>query len=184
MTTPRPPYALIFGNAIRLLNDASLLVDNHRYASAFALAVLGVEEIGKALLNVWEAEEPLTKTKAWQSPHIRKQTAVSSLLVGALAVRTFPQDAAMDFANLDFNGLTKVFNESAEGQLFQVIQNGELDKRKQNALYQDDWITSVEDDFAELHVNSIIKIAGAAWDALDDSFTRRVGRAFYEITLV
>jgi AbiV family abortive infection protein len=52
--------SLILGNATRLLNDARLLVDHHRYASAFALALLG-EEIGKMLLKSWEAERPLAK---------------------------------------------------------------------------------------------------------------------------
>ena len=40
---------LMLGDATRLLGDATLLVDHHRYASAFA--VLGVEEIGKALIE-------------------------------------------------------------------------------------------------------------------------------------
>jgi len=40
-------------NAKRLLRDAKLLSDNKRYASAFALAVLGLEEIGKVILKRW-----------------------------------------------------------------------------------------------------------------------------------
>ena len=40
-------------NAKRLLRDAKLLSDNKRYASAFALAVLGLEEIGKSILRQW-----------------------------------------------------------------------------------------------------------------------------------
>jgi hypothetical protein len=56
--------------------------------------------------------------------------------------------------------MTANFNDSEEGQLFLLIKNKHLEKRKQNALYQDDeWVTSVEDDFAEQHVNSIFKIA-------------------------
>jgi AbiV len=38
-------------DAARLLNDARLPADHSRLASAFALAVLAVEEIGKALLD-------------------------------------------------------------------------------------------------------------------------------------
>ena len=41
---------LILGNATRFLNDPRLLVEYSRFASAFALAVLGgVEEIGNAM---------------------------------------------------------------------------------------------------------------------------------------
>lgn len=35
------------------VDDARLLVDHRRFASAFALGVLGVEEIGKALIEAW-----------------------------------------------------------------------------------------------------------------------------------
>jgi AbiV family abortive infection protein len=50
-----PDISRTTGNARRILGDARLLSDNQRYASAFALAVLGLEEIGKALLSlrVW-----------------------------------------------------------------------------------------------------------------------------------
>ena len=89
----------------------------------------------------------------------------------------------MDLADDKLKSLTKMFNESVEGRLFMLIQQQELDKRKQSALYQDDWLTSVADDFAEEHVNSIFKIASDARDAIDDKFIRRVGRAFYEETL-
>jgi len=66
----------IIENAARLLSDAQFLADSSRYASAFALAVLGVEEIGKAILKAWSAIEPLPKTKVWRSLHLEKQTAV------------------------------------------------------------------------------------------------------------
>ena len=89
----------------------------------------------------------------------------------------------MDLADDKLKSLTKMLNESVEGRLFMLIQQQELDKRKQSALYQDDWLTSVADDFAEEHVNSIFKIASDARDAIDDKFIRRVGRAFYELTL-
>ena len=40
-------------NAKHLLRDAVLLNDKGRHASAFALAVLGLVEIGKAILRRW-----------------------------------------------------------------------------------------------------------------------------------
>jgi AbiV family abortive infection protein len=40
-------------NAKHLFRDAVLLNDKGRHASAFALAVLGLVEIGKAILRRW-----------------------------------------------------------------------------------------------------------------------------------
>ena len=92
----KPGETLTLSNATRLLVDARFLLDNNRFAGAFALAVLGVEEIGKALLDGWNADAPLAKPKA--SFHIQKQTAVASLLVGTLAVRTYPEGSLVDLA--------------------------------------------------------------------------------------
>jgi len=177
-------HALILRNALRLLNDAGLLLDNKRFASAFALAVLGVEEIGKALLVSWESDRPLAKSKDRQSAHIRKQMAVAALLVGALTVQTFP-GGTLDFESLDFEAATRAFNESSEGELFVLIQSRQLDWRKQNALYQDEeWATSVEDTFAEEHVASVFEIAEDALEAFREDRTKEVARAIFETTLV
>jgi AbiV family abortive infection protein len=85
----KPGETLTLSNSTRLLNDARLLVDHRRFASAFALAVLGVEEIGKVLLDGWKADAPLAKPRA--SLHIQKQTAVSSLLLGVLGCQNIPR---------------------------------------------------------------------------------------------
>jgi AbiV family abortive infection protein len=173
---------LVLANATRLLNDARLLVEHRRFASAFALAVLAVEEIRKALLDGWDTERPLAKPKTYQSQHIRKQMAVASLLLGTFIVRTYPGDSLA--ANLEgdrLTSLTKKFNESPAGQFFLYTHDRELEKRKQNALYQDDWLTAVADDFAEEHVNDIFKIADDARDDLNDDLIRRYGRALYEL---
>ena len=79
----------VIANAARLLQDAKLLVDHTRFASAFALAVLGIEEIGKVVLDIWGSAAPLSKPVVRRSTHIRKQAAVSSLLLAAFAVREF-----------------------------------------------------------------------------------------------
>ena len=50
---------LVIANATRLLDDARLLVGHRSFASAFALALLAVEEIGKALIDGWSEEAPL-----------------------------------------------------------------------------------------------------------------------------
>jgi AbiV family abortive infection protein len=174
--------SLILGNATRLLDDARLLVEHRRYASAFALALLGFEEIGKVLLKSWEAEKPLAKAKVWRSQHIQKQAAVATLLNGALLARMFPR---VDWKTIDFDAVTKAFNDSDEGQILALIREGHLDRRKQNALYlDDDLITAVEERFAEMHVGGMLKLASDAQEALASPFNRTAGRAFYEAAVL
>jgi hypothetical protein len=79
---------LIMANAARLLADAKLLANHTRFASAFALAVLGVEEIGKVILDIWETAEPLPTPKIRKSSHLRKQSAVGSVLLASFALST------------------------------------------------------------------------------------------------
>ena len=55
---------------------------------------------------------------------------------------------------------------------------------KQSAIYQDDWLTSISDDFAEEHVVSVFHIAEDARDVINDGHIRRAGRVFYQTTLV
>jgi AbiV family abortive infection protein len=172
---------LILGNATRLLNDARLLVENGRFASAFALAVLGIEEIGKALIDGWATDAPLAKSK-FASLHIQKQSAVASLLVGAFAIRAIHGGSIADLEGERLTALTRKFNESDAGRLFWLIREQELDKRKQNALYQDDFLSNVADDFAEEHVDAIFQIASDATDVITDRHIRVAGRAFYVVS--
>ena len=68
---------MVISNAKRLVRDAELLKDHERYASAYALAILGLEEIGKVILKRWGEPD---KERRW---HLSKQMAVSSLLIPA-----------------------------------------------------------------------------------------------------
>ena len=46
----------VLENARRLLSDAELLFENERYRSATALAILSMEEAGKACVIRWREE--------------------------------------------------------------------------------------------------------------------------------
>ena len=175
---------LILANANRLIRDAELLAQHRRYASAFALAVLGLEEVGKALLKYWESDglwkdAPLPKKEL--SLHMRKQSAVACMMIGGKIVRKFPKGP--DWATLDTAALTDEFNASDAGQAFAAIRNRDLDRRKQNALYQDDGLlTAVEDDFAAAHVESLFTILGAVHQASTDIVAHKAGRELYRLT--
>ncbi len=67
---------------VRLADDAALLRDADRQASAFVLAVIHLEEIGKLIICMWRhirLELPVRE----QRDHVSKQSAVFSLILAA-----------------------------------------------------------------------------------------------------
>lgn len=170
----------VIANAARLLQDAKLLFDHTRFASAFALAVLGVEEIGKVILDIWGSAAPLSKPVARRSAHVRKQAAVSSLLLASVAVREF--SAEVDNEEL-VHRVAEAFRLSHEGQFMSNVHVGALDKAKQIGLYRDDWLTDASlhaDQFTEADVDAIFTIARRAIEAVEDTLIMNTGRAIYE----
>jgi len=172
----------VIANAARLLQDAKLLVDHTRFASAFALAVLGIEEIGKVILDIWGSAAPLSKPVVRRSTHIRKQAAVSSLLLAAFAVREF--GTAVDDASEELvQRVAEGFSLSREGQLMFQVLGGALEKTKQLGLYRDDWLTDASlhaDQFSDADVDAIFTNAGRAMEVVGDARIMRTGRAIYE----
>jgi AbiV family abortive infection protein len=173
---------VVIANAERLLQDANLLVDHTRFASAFALAVLGVEEVGKVILDIWGSAAPLSKPVVRRSAHIRKQSAVSSLLLGSFAVTEF--GTVVDDANEELvEHVADAFRLSREGRFMAQVHGGALEKTKQLGLYRDDWLTDASlhaDQFSDADVNAILSIARRAIEVLDDARIMRTGRAIYE----
>lgn len=175
-------HTAIIANAARLLQDAKLLVDHSRCASAFALAVLGVEEIGKVVLDIWESAAPLSKPVVRRSAHVRKQAAVSSLLLAAFAVKEF--GTVVDDANEALlQRVADAFRLSDEGRLMSQVLGGALEKTKHLGLYRDDWLTEASlhaDQFSDTDVDAIFTIARRAIEVVDDGRIMRTGRAIYE----
>ncbi len=64
LLTSTPP---IIRNAKRLLADADLLAENGRYASAFVLATLALEEVGKVVLGFQHYEAGLMDLASYES---------------------------------------------------------------------------------------------------------------------
>ncbi len=172
----------VIANAARLLRDAKLLVDHTRFASAFALAVLAVEEIGKVILDIWGSAAPLSKPVLRRSAHLRKQAAVSSLLLASFAVREF--GAVVDDANEELvQRVAAAFRLSDEGRFMSQVHVGALDKTKQLGLYRDDWLTDASlhaDQFNGADVDAIFTIARRAIEVVGDARMMRTGRAIYE----
>lgn len=155
------PLKAIRRNAERLLSDALVLYDLKRWASATALAVLAVEEMGKYFLIKWEKSD----TRALSS-HKAKQGILASFLIVRAISRA--ENAWMTERGLErkhwseLNPDIQAYLESPEGQKWRKkideewekiavegiiadehrdigvrINRGEIDKIKQAAFYVD-----------------------------------------------
>lgn len=175
---------LIIENVARLLRDAKLLADHSRFASAFALAVLAIEEIGKVVLEIWDSAEPLSKPKGRRTAHIRKQAAIGSLLLASFAVREFGDlDADGDITDEIVDRVSGAFQSSYEGRFLSHIENGVLEKTKHVGMYRDDWLTAMSlhaEQFEQSDVTAIFEKARQAIASISDVRVMRTGRAIYE----
>ena len=112
----------VLANAQRLLKDADLLYQNHRYASATALTIIALEEVGKYLLDVWEQQPPNewdkmpTKfTYDKNKYHISKQAAVVALFTAG-AIRAKHIKKQVNFKNLNEQEVDKLIDAVKEAQ--------------------------------------------------------------------
>jgi AbiV family abortive infection protein len=175
----------VVANAARLLSDAKFLSDGGRFASAFALAVIALEEIGKVILDIWDEAVPLQKHKAAQSAHLRKQAAVASLLLARTAV-TEVGEANIDdpIPDILVERVAKALFESRDGKFSREVLMGALDKTKQVALYRDGWLDAAglhADQFDQSDVTALFDRVRSAIEAVGDQKLVRVGRAIYEV---
>jgi AbiV family abortive infection protein len=174
----------VVANAARLLGDAKFLSENGRFGSAFALAVLGLEEIGKVILDIWAAAGPLQEGKLRRSSHLRKQLAVAALLLACKAVVAVGNDEIEGPISDELvERVAKALHDSEEGRFNTHVGLGALDKTKQLALYRDDWADAFgisADQFDQSDVTKIFDTARQAIAAVGDNKLVRVGRAVYE----
>jgi AbiV family abortive infection protein len=126
-------------NGLRLLDDAKLLHEHARYASAYALSVLAMEELGKALLKTWVIPD-----KGRGYSHLTKQRAVASLLLAQFIEMEFGHEIKTGWeGNEDLiDRVAKALAESKAGKFSGHVDSAVIDKLKQIALYHDDWWAS------------------------------------------
>ena len=167
-------------NAKRLLRDAKLLSDNKRYASAFALAVLGLEEIGKSILRQWNLWN-------YSSSHLNKQLAVSSLLMADALRREGqkPRRGMIDPAEPSAAALERIIKatmESEAGRFSQLVDAKALDKIKQFCFYYDGVLEDEgfhPDHFTYADVERIFKMCVAALREMEDDQTLVVAKVMF-----
>jgi AbiV family abortive infection protein len=171
-------------NAKRLLRDAKLLSDNKRYASAFALAVLGLEEIGKSILRKWNLSN-------YSSGHLNKQLAVSSLLMVDAVRREGqkPRRGMIDSAEIGrppsdaaLKRIIKAAMESEAGRFSQSVDAKALDKIKQFCFYYDGVLEVAgfhPDQFTYEEVEPIFKMCVAALKEMEDDQTSVLAKVMF-----
>jgi AbiV family abortive infection protein len=74
--------SLALRNAGRLLADAQLLLENNRSATALAVAILSIEEVGKAVMYRWSSDAEFRHDERQYGFHKVKQAVASTLLIG------------------------------------------------------------------------------------------------------
>ena len=169
-------------NAKRLLRDAKLLSDNKRYASAFAVAVLGLEDIGKSILRQWNLSN--------YSGHLNKQLAVSSLLIVDAVIREFqkPRKGMIDPAEVGprsdaaLKRIIKAAMESEAGRFSQLVDAKALEKIKQFCFYYDGVLEDEgvhPDQFTYADVERIFKMCVAALREMEDNQTLVVAKVMF-----
>jgi AbiV family abortive infection protein len=157
-----------------------LLVDNGRYASAFALSVLALEEIGKVVLELWDASPSGQRP----SSHHRKQAAVSSLLLAQYTTKELSDLVSSGPMTAELiERVARAMYESEAGKFARLVDFGAIDKTKQLAFYRDDWLESAgihADQFDASDVTQLFDKCRSAIAAVGNSKTMRVGRAIYK----
>jgi hypothetical protein len=172
----------IIGNAKRLLRDAKLLSDNERYASAFALAVLGMEEIGKALLSFWG----MSKHSSW---HVYKQAAVTSLLIADGILRGAQASAGgsgIAPSSAELERIIGTVFDSETGSFSLSVDIKSLDRVKQFAIYYDGDLERAgfdPDRFTYEDVEPLFKMCSTALTEMDHNLTVLAAKSVFAIKL-
>lgn len=170
----------IFANVARLARDAKLLSDNQRYASAFALVIIAVEEIGKIILRSWNIAGPVKAKR--RTAHISKQSAFAAVLLANHSIQAFGDRINEDYAAL-LSELAQSYNSSAVGKLYLHMMIGALDKTKQVALYKDEvgpLSLFNADQFSKKDVDELTDHLIPIVPLIFDQRTMHVARAIYE----
>jgi AbiV family abortive infection protein len=148
-------------NARRLAQDARLLKDHERYASAYVLAIISFEEIGKMLIKLWGL--PASKS------HISKQLAVTSLLIANDVVKEFgPLD---QIEKQQIERVAKAVNESPAGRLTRIVELAFIDQTKQFALYHHDGVeeSRFQAEITPEQIEAVLRTASSVTKIVDDN---------------
>jgi AbiV family abortive infection protein len=175
--------ARVIASGTRLFEDAKLLVEHSRFAGACRIAILGLEEIGRAILDTWDAVEPLPKPQVRRTAQEHRQAAVGSALLAAFAIKEFGVPVG-DISDDLIKKIGRAFQHSREARFLRSIGFGMLEKTRQVGLYRDP--SNGEPD-ARLHsredVECIFEMAKRVLDSFVDGNAMLTALAIYCTTL-
>lgn len=203
--------ARILKNAKRLVDDAQLLLDHTRFASAFGIAVLGLEEVGKITLRKWMSDPEFEHDAKHYGFHKVKQAVVGALYMAESAIvacNSYMADNGLKLVHgavltpkqrqtlMGFNGLenddqaveqvAKAIYESKGRRFSELSKLGALDKTKQTAFYVDEEFLKIElspFSFTQSDAENMIERARNAIELSDDWITMTVAKAIYRTSL-
>lgn len=137
-------------NAVRLLEDASLLQTYERYGTAFTIATIAFEEAGKVALQHWGDDERVGKLGRSWTFHMRKQAAAGCLLLAEVAKDTVAQHPARRNKGIYNPGtpdgeadlrevLANAIARSQPARLLELIALHAVERTKHVGFYADEW---------------------------------------------
>jgi AbiV family abortive infection protein len=178
---------LILSNWNRLKGDADYLAADGRYATAFSVALLALEEIGKLIWRRWAALGLQPKVSG--TAHRKKQLAVSALGL-AYAYLHVLQDRTASIDTVDWNGpIWDALVASGAGYLWAVSSytaDGAWDGQKKVGFYEDpgDLLPTgvlTREAITKHHVHEVMIHATMALGGLLDEKALRFGPHFLPI---
>lgn len=181
--------SLIIQNAKRLLDDAVMLFENDRHASAFALAVLSLEETGKFLLREWQRSDSRFGADLKRHGfHKVKQAVVGSLYLSKAAceANALFHDNGDDVTDEQVAHVARAMYEAKERDFLKYAFDGVIDKTKQCAFYLDEWGLSqnvTPFDFSRTDSDRAIEQARYALSLVGDGLSSHVAKAIYRAHL-
>jgi len=180
----------VLDNAFRLMTDADLLIRHERYASALALAVLSMEEIGKHLLSVWSKDDPGFKYNRHKL-HRMKQGAVAILFMADRARRDCKANG-IDFSDLGtpekMAHLGRTMKAAVDKEIFLVgsAKSGVIETVKHSGLYHDDGLAEKGIGPSRItadNAGEIMQKCSRAFMTLTDERSVSLAKTFFSIIL-
>jgi AbiV family abortive infection protein len=166
-------------NSARLFEDAKLLIEHSRFAGAFKVAVLGLEEIGRVILDTWNAVEPLPKPKVRRTAHELKKMAVGSVLLASFAIREFGLPVG-EISDELIEQVGSVFQDSWEGQLLESIGFSVLEQTKPAGLNRESSYADLDSGLLSREdAECVFEIAKFLLDLLLDGNAMQAGLGIY-----
>jgi AbiV family abortive infection protein len=166
-------------NSARLFEDAKLLIEHSRFAGAFKVAVLGLEEIGRVILDTWNTVEPLPKPKVRRTAHELKKMAVGSVLLASFAIREFGLPVG-EISDELIEQVGSVFQDSWEGQLLESIGFSVLEQTKPAGLNRESSYADLDSGLLSREdAECVFEIAKFLLDLLLDGNAMQAGLGIY-----